>query len=210
MFTGIIRSLGKVTQVAQEDGAVVLTVGGEVAPPLAEGDSVAVNGACLTALSVTQDSFVLRLMQETLDKTNLGDLQVGSVVNLERPLTGGQTLDGHFVLGHVDGVSEVVAITAVGEDRIFTFKPPQDLMKYLIPKGSVALDGVSLTVVDVHDDTFTVSIMPYTLQHTTFGQAAVGYQVNMEADMIAKQVVSVLEKHQEATTKYQTSVQSQA
>lgn len=189
MFTGIIRHLGTIQTISPtQDSASIFTLSTPLSSSLTEGDSIAVNGACLTVLSHTDTSLELRLMQETLAKTNLGQLTEGDSVNLERPLSVGERLDGHFVQGHVDAVCEITNLTEAGDDRIFTFKPPQDLLPYLIPKGSVALDGVSLTVVDVTDDAFTVSIMPYTLEHTTFGSRAVHSMVNIEVDMIGKYV----------------------
>lgn len=187
MFTGIIRELGTVQDVVPEPDAMRITIqsGFESLRP---GDSIAVNGACLTALEVHKNSWTMRLMQETLQKTNLGSLRQGTPINLERSLLPTQRLDGHFVMGHIDGVATVTAITAVGDDRIFTFEPPAPLMKYVVPKGSVALDGVSLTVVDVSETTFTVSIMPYTLSHTTFGTASIGSPINIEVDILGKYV----------------------
>lgn len=190
MFTGIIRHKGTVKSAAKRDGAVVFDIETPLSAEVAVGDSVAVNGACLTVLQTTKTTWQARLMSETLTKTNLGDLLPGGAVNLERPPSMNQGLDGHFVQGHVDGVCTVERIETIGDDSIFTFKAPAALLPYLIPKGSVALDGVSLTVVDVHNDTFTVSIMPYTMQETTFGSRSTGDRINMEADMIGKYVQS--------------------
>ncbi|MEX0650257.1 MAG: riboflavin synthase [Candidatus Andersenbacteria bacterium] len=193
MFTGIIRHLGTIENIRDEaDGAKVFSIGTELGRDLQEGDSVAVNGACLTVLSADKTSWQLRLMRETLAKTNLGTLAVNSAVNLERPLVVGDRLDGHFVQGHVDGVCKIVSIEPVGNDRIFTFQPTNQLtiLPYLVSKGSVALDGVSLTVVEVNSSVFTVSIMPYTLEHTTFGQREIGDTVNIEVDMIGKYVLN--------------------
>ncbi len=139
MFTGIIRHVGKVTRIADTaDSAKVLTIATPLSKELHDGDSVAVNGACLTVLSASDNTWDLRLMHETLAKTNLGALQVGSQVNLERPISLNTPLDGHFVQGHVDGVCEIVDVTSAGDDRIFTFRPPTTLLPNLIPKGSVA------------------------------------------------------------------------
>tara|TARA_Y100000310_G_scaffold246561_2_gene251875 strand:+ start:72 stop:659 length:588 start_codon:yes stop_codon:yes gene_type:complete len=188
MFTGIIRHLGTVTDLATKEDGTYLTIKTSLASDVAEGDSVAVNGTCLTVLQHTANAIDFRLMQETLDKTSLGQATKDSVLNLERPVAAGEHFDGHFVLGHVDGVAEVTAITAAGDDRIFTLKPAPGTLRYFIPKGSVSLDGISLTVVDVTDETFTVSMMPYTLEHTNFGSVQVGYRANVEIDMIAKHV----------------------
>lgn len=194
MFTGIIRHLGEIKKVVIEKGVTRLSVASSLAASLVEGASLAVNGVCLTALSNTKRAVSFQLMEETLKRTNLGELQVGSVVNLEQPLGAGQPIDGHFVLGHIDGKAIVTSVKVVKEDKIFTFKLSQDLMPYLIPKGSVALDGVSLTVVDVFEDTFTVSMMPYTLEHTLFGRVRKGYQANIEVDVLGKYVARFM-KH---------------
>lgn len=201
MFTGIIREMGTITAIAREEArqdpfnGVLLTITSSSAATLVPGDSMAVNGVCLTVLSHTNDTWQARLMAETLQRTNLGALTIGSLVNLERPLAVGQTLDGHFVQGHVDARCQVTAIASAGDDKIFTFLPPPALLPYIVPKGSVALDGVSLTVVALTDDSFTISFMPYTLEHTTFGTATEGYQANLEVDMLGKYVASLLRHH---------------
>jgi riboflavin synthase len=192
MFTGIIRHLGKVKEITTAQKATHLTITSPISAKLIEGASVAVNGVCLTVLASTDRTSTFRLMAETLKRTNLGQLQAGDTVNLEQPITANQPIDGHFVLGHVDGQAAVTNIKTVKKDKIFTFRPPRILLPHLIPKGSVALDGVSLTVVDVLDDTFTVSMMPYTLQHTLFGQVKKDYQSNMEADILGKYTITFL------------------
>jgi len=190
MFTGIIRYVGNITKIKSQESSSDLVIASSLGQEVAEGDSVAVNGTCLTVLSHSKDTLTFRLMAETLKRTNLGNLKLHMAVNLERPLRPDQPLDGHFVQGHVDGLATVTNIESIGGDKIFTFKVSADLLPYLIPKGSVALDGVSLTVVDVNDatHTFTVSIMPYTLEHTVFGKVEVGYHANLEVDMIGKYV----------------------
>lgn len=183
MFTGIIRNTGTLSSVAKEaSGAVLLEIATELSASMHEGDSVAVNGVCLTVLEYTDSAWTARLMQETLNKTTLGNLRVNQKVNLELPVASGERLHGHIVQGHVDGVCEISAITLAGDDRIFTLKPPKELLKNISAKGSVALGGVSLTVVDVFPDSFTVSLMPYTLSHTTLGQHNIGDKVNIETD----------------------------
>lgn len=183
MFTGIIRHLGTVTERNQQtDGSIFLAITAPFSEDLREGDSVSVNGVCLTVLSNTNISWTCRLMAETITKTTLGLLQTGSQVNLELPTKAGDRLDGHIVQGHVDATSSITNITAHGDDRVFTLQPPQNFLSRIIPKGSVALDGVSLTVVDVTDTAFTVSLMPYTLEHTIFDSAKIGDTVNMETD----------------------------
>jgi len=188
MFTGIIRHVGIVTDLSTREDGVYLTIKTDLAASVAEGDSVAVNGTCLTVLTHDASSIDFRLMQETLDKTSLGQAATGSALNLERPVAAGEHFDGHFVLGHVDGVAKVTNETEVNGDMVFTLEPPRDLMRYLVPKGSVSLDGISLTVVAVTDTDFTVSMMPYTIEHTNFKSVTTGYRANIEIDMIAKHV----------------------
>ena len=196
MFTGIIRHRGAISDThLQSDGALQLIIDVTWSEKVAEGDSVAVNGACLTVLEHTPTTLTFRLMAETLRKTNLGSVKKGDLVNLERPLHIGERLDGHFVQGHVDGIATVTDIALEGQDKMFTFQVPPDLLDYLIPKGSVTLDGVSLTVVDRAADTFRVSMMPYTVLHTTFQNAKVGYQANFEADMLGKYVVTLTQNY---------------
>jgi len=188
MFTGIIRHLGTIKRITKKDSTTHLTISSPLSTSTKEGNSVAVNGVCLTVLSSNQQTMTFRLMQETLKRTNLGQLKSKNTINLESPLTPTQSIDGHFVMGHIDGLAQVTTIKTVKNDKIFTFQPPRDLLPYLITKGSVALDGVSLTVVDVTKENFTVSMMPYTLEHTLFGQVSEGYLTNIEVDVLGKYV----------------------
>lgn len=198
MFTGIIRHLGTIAHAEGDSTERYLTIKADLARDLSPGDSVAVNGACLTVLRATETAWEARLMAETLRRTNLGNLRSGDFVNLERPLRAGQPLDGHFVLGHVDGQATVVSITPAGADRIFTFEIESSLTPYLVPKGSVALDGVSLTVVELSGHRFTVSMMPYTLEHTTFGRVGEGYRANIETDVLGKYAARLLARYRDS------------
>ncbi|HLC49104.1 MAG TPA: riboflavin synthase [Candidatus Andersenbacteria bacterium] len=183
MFTGIIRNIGTiVSSTRQEDGSVFLEIQAPFSAELSEGDSVAVAGACLTVLTHTDTTWTCYLMAETLDKTTLGKLMPGDKVNLEQPAKAGDFLHGHIVQGHVDGVCKIITIQKHGDDSVITFQPPKELLKHIVSKGSVTLDGVSLTVVDVLDNSFTVSLMPYTLAHTTFQHKTVGDEVHIETD----------------------------
>lgn len=183
MFTGIIRHFGTIIERGgHADGSVVLAISAPFAQELTEGDSVAVNGVCLTVLSHTNTTWTCRLMAETIKKTTLGLLPANSQLNLELPTQIGDRLDGHVVQGHVDTMCSITNITAHGDDRVITFQPPKEFLRHIVPKGSIALDGVSLTIVDVTDTAFTVSMMPYTLEHTTFGSRKIGDAVNMETD----------------------------
>ena len=152
------------------------------------GDSVAVNGTCLTITEIAQDLISFDVMPETLRRTNLGALEPGSPVNLERPLTLNSRLGGHIMQGHVDGRGTVVSVTADKDAWIMEIRPPEDLLPYIVAKGFIGVDGASLTVVDRLADTFTVSLVTYTWEHTTLSQRSVGRSVNLEVDILAKYV----------------------
>ena len=189
MFTGVIRSTGMLASLG--DGRLVI----ETQPPLdlVEGDSVAVNGVCLTATEVSdRGGFDADVMPETLRQTTLGGLREGVWVNIELPLRASDRLDGHIVQGHVDGVAEVHSATEEGNARVVRLSPPPELLRYVVPKGSIAVDGVSLTLVDVDPGGFSVMLIPHTLAVTTLGGLAPGDRVNIEADMIAKHVAKLL------------------
>jgi riboflavin synthase len=161
---------------------------------LAVGDSVAVNGVCLTATSLQNGSFVADAMNETLSRSSLGGLESGAEVNLELPLRASDRLGGHMVQGHVDGLGRVAAVTPDGFSRRITVEAPDDVMRYVIEKGSIAVDGVSLTVAGMDDRSFTVSLIPETLQRTNLGRAAVGDRVNLEVDVLAKYVEKLIRR----------------
>ncbi|MGH2905380.1 MAG: riboflavin synthase [Solirubrobacterales bacterium] len=192
MFTGLIEQTGTVARIDQgADGATI-----EIATPLAaglqHGDSVAVNGVCLTATQLTGTTFSADVMNESLRRTALGALQPDGTVNLELPLKIGDRLDGHIVQGHVDGVGELISATEAGFSKVLRIKTPGDLAKYVVEKGSIAIDGVSLTVSDVGDDWLEVSLIPETLERTTLGSLQPGGKVNLEADVLAKHVERLL------------------
>ncbi len=191
MFTGIIQSLGEV--VKRERGRLTLKVG---RLPLKIGDSVAVDGVCLTVTALSGASrrrcAAFDLSQETLDKTTLGKMTPGQKVNLEPALRAGDPLGGHFVLGHVEAVGEILSKTPGDGWALFEFSFPAALGRYLAPKGSVAVDGVSLTVVDLKDRSFTVAVIPHTEKNTGLGSKAPGDPVNLETDILAKHVEKLL------------------
>lgn len=195
MFTGLVEGRGTVTELTPEGSAIRLGVqiaeamGGECHV----GDSVAINGCCLTVIEVADRCWTFQAGSETLSKTNLGDLKVGGVVNLERPLTATAELGGHFVQGHVDGVGTVSSVTWDGEWVEMWFEVPPPLAEQLVPKGSVAVDGVSLTVVDVTQDGFSVALIPHTLEITTLGVRQIGDAVNIETDILGKYVLKFLQ-----------------
>lgn len=160
---------------------------------LRAGDSIAVNGVCLSATSLDDGSFAADAMNETLSRTSLGDLAPGAEVNLELPLRAGDRLGGHVVQGHVDGVGRVISIAEDGFSRRVRVEAPADVMRYVIEKGSIAVDGVSLTVADLDSRSFTVSLIPDTVERTNLGRAAVGDRVNLEVDVLAKYVEKLME-----------------
>jgi riboflavin synthase len=184
MFTGLV--IGKGTIRSMRDGRV------EIATPfgaeLERGDSVAVNGVCLTAVDPSPEGFAADVMPETLRRSSLGPLAAGDEVNLELPLRASDRLGGHMVQGHVDGTGTVEELREEGFSRVVRVAAPADLLRYVVEKGSIAVDGVSLTVSAVDDDAFEVSLIPETLERTTLGSAAPGRAVNLEVDLLAKYV----------------------
>ena len=200
MFTGIVEELGTVAAVEDQGDAVRITIAATtVLEDVALGDSVSVNGCCLTVSTVSTTrpaSFTADVMRETLDKTGVGDLTTGDRVNLERAVTPTTRLGGHIVQGHVDGTGAVRRRTHSEHWELVEVEAPTDLLRYLVPKGSITVDGISLTVVDVLADGFTVSLIPETLARTTLGFRQPGDRVNLEADVIAKHVERLLESRQ--------------
>lgn len=196
MFTGIVTDLGEVRRVARNEG---LDAKFEIATQydlstVDIGASIAHNGVCLTVIEKSAETYVIQASAETLSKTTLGDWQAGAKVNLERACKVGDELGGHIVSGHVDGVARVVSIRPENESLRFTFEAPVDLAKFVAPKGSVALDGVSLTVNEVDGRLFGINVIPHTQAVTTFGTLREGDRVNMEIDMLARYVARLLER----------------
>ena len=193
MFTGIIEELGAIAEVTDTGDGVRLRVRGPVAVADAtHGASIAVNGVCLTVVDHDGESFWADVMAETLRVTTLGRLSPGSPVNLERPVRLADRLGGHLVQGHVDAVGAVVERTASEHWEVVRVSAPPALLRYVVPKGSIAVDGVSLTVVEVDEESFTVSLIPTTLALTTLGRAHVGTAVNLEVDVMAKYAEKLL------------------
>lgn len=193
MFTGIVEAVGDVIAVTPARDAVRIGIRTHLASELKPGDSLAVNGVCLTAVVVSDTVVEADVGPETARVTNLNTLAAGGAVNLERPLRLGGRLDGHLVLGHVDGVGRVDQMLADKGSTWLTVAFPAALAPYLIPKGSVAVDGVSLTVARLHATRFDVQVVPFTWTHTTFSRLRAGDPVNLECDMIGKYVVRALE-----------------
>lgn len=185
MFTGIIEEVGAV---ARRSGPDLAIVSERVIADLELGDSVAIDGACMTVAALNEGNFVVQVSQESYARTTLGQLKPGHAVNLERPMQPGARFGGHFVLGHVDGVGRVKSVREQGGFALWRFHAPPEVAKYLVPKGSIAIDGISLTVVEPEGDSFGVALIPTTLQQTTLSSKRVGDAVNMEADMIGKHI----------------------
>jgi len=195
MFTGLVEEKGTVVSLTDLGDSVRITIRGPIVTSDAEhGDSIAVNGCCLTVIDPTEDTFSADVMRESLVRTSLGDLQPGDVVNLERAMAAGARMGGHIVQGHVDGTATVIDRTPSEHWEVVRFTLPQDLSRYLVDKGSITVDGTSLTVVEAADDWFSVSLIPTTLADTVLGTRQPGDRVNLEVDVIAKYVERLLEK----------------
>jgi len=193
MFTGIVENIAKVSGIADGPGFRRLTLALNFGD-LQIGQSVAVNGCCLTAAEVSPAEVVFEIVSETLDKTNLGTLGIGDMVNIEQAMKIGDRLDGHFVQGHIDGRANLIDIASDSGDWKLTLEAPFALAKYIVPKGSVTLDGVSLTVAAVRGNVFEVALIPTTLDVTTLGKKTIGWPFNLEADILSKTVISWLER----------------
>jgi riboflavin synthase len=193
MFTGIVEEIGRVHELARVHGTARLAVAcGRVLDGVAVGDSIAVNGCCLTVTDLSGAGFVADLMGETLDRTALGDLAPGAPVNLERALAAGERLGGHLVQGHVDGVGAIAALEAHGGWTTMTVTLPEGLERYVAERGSIAVDGTSLTVTSVERSAFSVGLIPHTLSATALGSRRLGDRVNLEVDILAKYVERLL------------------
>jgi len=192
MFTGLVADLGTVAAVDATPDGVRVAISSSLTGELREGDSVAVNGVCLTATDLHDGAFAADVMHETLRRSALAEVAAGGRVNLELALRAQDRMGGHIVQGHVDGVGSVRAVRADGFARIVTIAAGPEVLRYVVEKGSIAVAGVSLTIAELHDDGFAVAIVPHTLQLTTFRLLAVGDLVNLEADMIARYVERLL------------------
>ena len=193
MFTGIIEEVGRIASIEELDGGRRLMVEASFAPELRVDQSVAVNGACQTVVAVDDGSFSVVAVEETLAKTNFGDFGEGSEVNLERAMRPNGRLDGHFVQGHVDATGEVASIEALADSWLVRVRYPERFAPYLIPVGSITLDGISLTVARLDDEALTVAIIPHTWTHTTISDWKPGRAVNLEFDLIGKYVVRAMQ-----------------
>ena len=194
MFTGIVEELGEIVRLTEgnADSAVIAVRGPLVTSDAKDGDSISVNGVCLTVIDNVDGVFTADVMGETLRRSSLGVLRPGSNVNLERAATVGSRLGGHLVQGHVDGVGKIVGREPADQWEVVTFSLPAELAKYVVEKGSITVDGVSLTVMAVTADTFSVGMIPATSKHTVLGSKDIGEPVNLEVDVIAKYVEKML------------------
>lgn len=196
MFTGIIEERGEISAIEHDTGGRRLTISTSFADKLEHGQSVAVSGACLTVEQSTTDTFSVFLSEETIERTYFNEITIGAEVNLERALAADGRLDGHIVQGHVDGVGRITRIEQIDEDWVFKFSLPNDLPKFAVRKGSIAIDGISLTIADLEDTTVSVAIIPATYDLTTLSSASAGDPVHIEVDVIAKYVERLLEGYQ--------------
>ena len=195
MFTGIIEEKGKIKRISRSGNFSVLTVGGkDIFSDLAIGDSVAVNGVCLTVTGISAETFTADVMHETLNRSSLGDLSVGSNVNLERAMPVNGRFGGHIVSGHIDGTGRIIRTRDDGIAVWYTIAAESEILKYIVIKGSVAIDGISLTVADRGADWFSVSVIPHTAKVTILGEKSPGDIVNLEVDIIGKYVEQLMKK----------------
>jgi len=194
MFTGIVKGIGtvnKISKITKNRSAIEMTIDlGKQVKGLKIGQSVALNGVCLTAIKLSKSKCIFEMIEETTKKTDLGNLKVGGVVNIERSLKVGDRLEGHFVLGHVDGVGVIKKILKKPKEVQVYFEVPKNLAKYVVKKGSIAIDGISLTVVDIKKTLASVSLIPHTIEITNFHTKKVGDKVNIETDILGKYILN--------------------
>ncbi len=203
MFTGLIIEMGEIVSIKKRGGnAVLLLKSKDVSVKAKIGDSISVNGVCLTVVNKVRDEISFDLSEETIKSTNLGSLKTGDKVNLEPSLTPESKIGGHFVTGHVDVVGKIKKKTKMGDMLKFEIEIPKNLKDFFVRKGSVAVDGISLTVVDIYEDSFTVVIIPHTAKMTTLGFKGVGDLVNIEADILGKYVVKFLKRSEDDNLKF--------
>lgn len=196
MFTGIVKD-SKIRNKTLRNGSLFFEIEKPEGWEIGMGDSISINGVCSTAIKIKDDSFEVEHMPETIQKTTDNDLKKGDLVNLEQSVKMSDLLDGHVVQGHVDTTGDIVEIKDVDDSKVVKVKIPQEFMKFVAPKGSVSIDGISLTVVDTGFDWFTVSLVSYTIENTNMREASVGDPVNVETDVLAKYICNFLERNSE-------------
>jgi riboflavin synthase len=196
MFTGIIKDVGEIVKVQSLDGGKELTIASGFADELAIDQSISINGVCHTVTACDATNFTVQSVEETLRKTNIGDLKAGDLLNLERSLRPDQLLDGHLVQGHVDAVGTIKKIEQEGTDYLITVSYPKEHQPLIVGRGSIAIDGISLTVARKIDHQFTVAIIPYTFEHTNLKEKSVGDTVNLEFDVLGKYVINYMQNRE--------------
>lgn len=194
MFTGIIKKLSKVNKISWRKGSLFVEIKIPKSWKIKVSESISINGVCSTVKKVSGKSFTVEYMPETVKKTTVSDYKIGTEVNLERSLRVGDLMDGHIVQGHVDCVGKVIGVDEVKSSKVIKIQVSKEFMNFLAPKGSVSVDGISLTIVDAKKDYFTISLVSYTLENTNLGKIKVGAKVNIETDAIAKYIFNIL-KH---------------
>lgn len=194
MFTGIIKEVGTISEVREEEGSRVFRITAELSTELSVDASISINGACHTVIDCNASAFSVQSVDETLRKTTLGALSAGDPVNLERAMSPRQLLNGHIVQGHVDTTGTIAAVLREGSDHLLTISHPREYAALVVGRGSICVDGVSLTVADLAEDRFTVAVIPFTLEHTTLGRRRTGDPVNLEFDILGKYVARHLEQ----------------
>lgn len=193
MFTGIVEEMGRVLALRRGEKGMTLTIGAKITmEDLKVGDSIAVSGVCLTVVSLEEGHFTVEVVSETIRRTHLSRLAEGRRVNLERALPFGKRVGGHLVAGHIDGVGEVLSVEEEGEGKVIRIGVPDGNGRYVIEKGSIAVDGISLTVMEAAEGSFSIALIPHTLKETTLGDAKVGDLVNLEYDLIGKYVEKLM------------------
>jgi riboflavin synthase alpha subunit len=196
MFTGIVQALGIVQNIHRRPtGARMVVNAPDLERPIADGASICVSGTCLTVVASDQTRIEFDVVHETLSLTTLGDLSAGARVNLEPSLRPSDRMDGHFVQGHIDGTARVRQIGSGSSGQLWTFEAPGELMPYIIPKGSIAIDGISLTIAGVQDNTFGIALIPTTIERTTLGRTKAGDRVNIETDILVRTTVATLRRY---------------
>lgn len=193
MFTGLIETTGVINSVSKGNESLILAVTpNEKNYEVKVGDSVAINGVCLTIEKIDDNKLFFRAVYETVNRTTVKDLHSGSIVNLERAMLAGGRLDGHIVQGHIDTVAEITSIIGYGDSLLYTFSVHEDYIKYITSKGSVAIDGISLTIAESLDSKFTVSLIPYSIDHTALKGKKIGDRVNIECDVLARYIEQLI------------------
>ena len=201
MFTGIIQAMGTVQTLSRGSaGARLVLAAPDLPRPITDGASICVSGACLTVTKSDEKNVEFDVVPETLTRSTLGSLKPGDRVNLEPSLRAGDRMDGHIVQGHIDGIARIAQIQRDSGGHVIRFTPDEELMPYIIPKGSVAIDGISLTITGVNEGTFGIAIIPTTLEWTTLGSARVGDRVNVETDIMARTIVTTMQRMQESSS----------